>query len=132
MRRPAGLAKTILATMVVLAAGGLAATAGRAVAGDEAGAASRVVVSLRVSGELFAPAEADSEPVREPIALDARFDFVERPEPAAGPGGVARRYTTAAASIQVGEREADQKTDKAGDESAGEGPAAPPAPAGSW
>jgi hypothetical protein len=132
MRRPAGLAETIRATLVMLAAGGLAATAGRAVAGDEATTASRVVVSLRVSGDLFAPAEADLEPVREPIALDARFDFVERPEAAAGPGGVARRYTTAAASIQVGEQEADQQPDKAADESAGEGPAAPPAPAGSW
>lgn len=99
MTRGPGLVGTILVT---LAAAGTAV--GPAAAGDEAAEPSRVVVEIRVAGDLFASAAADAEPVREPIELEARLGWVERPEPAAGPGGVARRYETAAASIGVGAR----------------------------
>jgi hypothetical protein len=68
-----------------------------AAAGDET--ASRVTVKLEVTGDLFATAAADAEPVRQPVAVEASFDFLERSEPAAGPGGAARTYRTAAATI---------------------------------
>lgn len=61
--------------------------------------ASRVTVTLRVEGDLFATAGAEAEPVRQPVAVDAAFDFLERPDDAAGPGGVARSYRKATASI---------------------------------
>ncbi len=127
MQRGTGLVKTILVKMVALAAGGLFAAPGGEVAGDEAGEASRVVIDLRVSGDLFAPVGAEAEPVREPISLFARFDFSEQPEPAAGPGGVARRYTMAAAAIEVGGQATDRAAPKAVD-----GKAASQAAGRSW
>jgi hypothetical protein len=66
---------------------------------------SRVTVELRVAGDLFATAAPDSEPVRQPIALAASFDFSERAAAAAGPRGVARRYRTATATIDSAGRQ---------------------------
>jgi hypothetical protein len=104
MRRGVGRGDTRLLNVALLAVAALTGirALGDDVAGDEAAPATRVLLELQVSGDLFAQADADAEPVREPIELEARFDFVERSDPAAGPGGVARRYATAAASIQVG------------------------------
>lgn len=104
MRRGVGRGDTRFLNVALLAVAALAGipAVGKEVAGDEAVLATRVLLELHVRGDLFAQADADAEPVREPIELEARFDFVERPEAAAGPGGAARRYATAAASIQVG------------------------------
>lgn len=63
--------------------------------------AGQVVHEVTVKGDLFATAGVDAEPVRKPIALEARFAFAEQPEPAAGPGISVRRYTVATASIDV-------------------------------
>lgn len=87
-----------------LAASALAVAATVATVGGQppaagAEAASRVTIELELAGELFATAEADAEPVRQPVAVAASFDFLERPEPAAGPGGAVRTYRTAAATI---------------------------------
>jgi len=62
--------------------------------------ASRVRIELGVRGDLFASAHAGEEPVRRPIVLDARFEFLERAA-AAGEGGVVRRYQTARADIET-------------------------------
>jgi hypothetical protein len=77
--------------------------------GQSSGAASetggRVQLELRVAGDLFATAAPDAAPVRQPITLEATFDFLERPEPAAGPRGVARRYRAAEATIHAAGRQ---------------------------
>jgi hypothetical protein len=70
---------------------------------------SRVTVELRVAGDLFATAAADSDPVRQPIALAASFDFSERAAAAAGPRGVARRYRTATATIDAAGRQTERR-----------------------
>jgi len=62
-------------------------------------AAVRVRVDLDVRGELFAPTGRDSPPVRQPIAVEARFDFTERREPARATTG--RIYAEAKAVIRV-------------------------------
>lgn len=63
----------------------------------------RVQVQLDVRGELFAPAGRDTDPVRQPIAVEARFDFVERP--ATGDDVAARReYREAKAVVRIDDR----------------------------
>lgn len=62
---------------------------------------SRVVHEVSVSGDVFATAGPDVEPIRKPITLEARFEFTEQPEAAAGPGGVVRHYAVATASIDA-------------------------------
>ena len=61
----------------------------------------RVRIKLDASGEMFAPAGRDVPPVRRPIAVDARFDFVE--VIGAGPEmrTATRRYQDAAAEVRV-------------------------------
>lgn len=61
--------------------------------------ADRVTVEIAVTGELFAPAGRDAEPVRQPIAVEARFDFVERSGTAAAT--VVRDYAEAVAVVRV-------------------------------
>lgn len=60
-----------------------------------------VSLQVDVEGDLFASAAAESEAVRRPIKLEARFDFLERPAPAAGAADVARRYRIARAEIET-------------------------------
>ena len=55
-------------------------------------AASRVRIKLDVSGEIFAPAGPDKPQIREPISVDARFDFVESVAGDAPEGGALRHY----------------------------------------
>jgi hypothetical protein len=62
----------------------------------------RIRMKLDVSGEIFAPAGRDVPPVRRPIAVDARFDFVQTGS-AAADHGVIRRYRDAAADVRVEE-----------------------------
>ena len=51
----------------------------------------RIDLDLRVRGDLFATAAAGAEPVRRPITLDARFEFLEQPAADAEGKAVARR-----------------------------------------
>lgn len=67
-------------------------------------AAHRVKVDLDVKGELFAPAGRDAQPVRRPIAIEARFDFVERP--GTGTAAATRTYAEAAAIVRVADEPA--------------------------
>jgi hypothetical protein len=67
-------------------------------------AAHRVTVDIGVSGELFAPTGPDAEPVRQPIAVDARFDFIERS--GTGTATVVRDYAEAAATVRVADQPA--------------------------
>jgi len=60
----------------------------------------RVRVRLDVTGELVAPAGRDAAPVREPVEMNARFDFEET---AGDSEAVARRYQDATAVMRVGE-----------------------------
>lgn len=62
-------------------------------------AAHRVQVDLHVQGELFAPAGRDAEPVRRPISIEARFDFVE--QSGTGTAAATRTYAEAAAVVRV-------------------------------
>ena len=59
-----------------------------------------VELNLRVKGELFATA-SQAEPVRRPITLDARFEFVERVAATGDGDTVARHYATARADIET-------------------------------
>ena len=59
-----------------------------------------VELNLQVKGELFATA-SQAEPVRQPITLDARFEFVERAAATGDGDTVARRYATALADIET-------------------------------
>jgi hypothetical protein len=60
----------------------------------------RIRIKLDVAGEIFAPAGRDVPPVRRPIAVDARFDFVETGS--IEPGcSVTRRYRDATADVRV-------------------------------
>lgn len=93
-RLPEAFSRFRLAGLCAILA--LAATAAVA----EPGLATRVQISLRVEGELFAPAGDESQPVREPIDLDAAFDFLET----AGAAAVSRHYREAAASVTVAGR----------------------------
>lgn len=62
---------------------------------------SRVRVKLDVQGELFAPAGRDAPPIRRPIDLDARFDFIETPAAGTAEPTVGRRYIDATAELRV-------------------------------
>lgn len=63
--------------------------------------AARVRIAVDVEGEIFAPAGRDAPPLRRPIGMEARFDFVETPIDVAGPPVVERRYTDATAELRV-------------------------------
>ena len=60
----------------------------------------RIRIKLDVVGEIFAPAGRDVPPVRRPIAVDARFDFVQTRSDEQGQI-VTRRYRDAAADVRV-------------------------------
>lgn len=65
----------------------------------------RVRIKLDVSGELLAGAGPDAPPLREPVEMEARFDFLETAAGAAGAGAipaVCRSYRDATASMRVG------------------------------
>ncbi|MFN5756912.1 MAG: hypothetical protein ACK48M_09020 [Planctomycetia bacterium] len=67
-------------------------------------AALRVRAKLDVSGEIFAPAGGDAEPIRQPIAVAGEFDFLETAAPDVHDGAkaaVIRHYTEAAAEVTV-------------------------------
>lgn len=64
----------------------------------------RVTVDLEVKGELFAPVGRDAEPIRHPITIEARFDFVERP--GTGTAAASREYAEAAAVVRVADEPA--------------------------
>ena len=76
----------------------------------------RVRFKLDVEGEIFAPAGRDAPPVRQPIVVDARFDFLETVRTTAS-GITARRcYRDAAAEVRVdGESRATRLADDARD-----------------
>ncbi len=76
----------------------------------------RVRFKLDVEGEIFAPAGRDAPPVRRPIVVDARFDFLETVRTTAS-GITARRcYRDAAAEVRVdGESRATRLADDARD-----------------
>jgi hypothetical protein len=61
----------------------------------------RVRFRLDVEGELFAPAGRDAEPVRQPIEVHARFDYLERPAADTATAAVVRDYVDAAADLVV-------------------------------
>lgn len=61
----------------------------------------RVRCRLEVEGELFAPAGRDAEPVKQPIGVQARFDYVERPAADDGATTVVRDYVDATAEVVV-------------------------------
>jgi hypothetical protein len=63
--------------------------------------ADRVRATIDVSGELFAPAGRDAPPVRRPIVVEGRFDFIETPIAAAEEPTVERRYVDAAADLRI-------------------------------
>ncbi len=67
-------------------------------------AAHRVQVDLHVEGELFAPAGRDAEPVRRPITIEARFDFIE--QSGTGTATASRTYAEAAAVVRVADEPA--------------------------
>jgi hypothetical protein len=86
------------------AAGDPAALPGPAAAAV-ASAATRVRLKLDVAGELFAPAGPDAPQAREPIAVDARFDFVESAGVDGHKGASVRTYADASAELTIaGER----------------------------
>ena len=74
----------------------------------------RVRFKLDVAGEIFAPAGRDAPPVRRPIVVDARFDFLETMRTTES-GITARRcYRDAAAEVRVdGESRATRLADDA-------------------
>lgn len=61
----------------------------------------RLRATIDVVGELFAPAGRDAPPIRRPIAVGARFDFIERPLSDVEEPTVERRYTDAAADLEI-------------------------------
>ncbi len=69
----------------------------------EASRPTLVEISLAVRGEIFAPAGEKAAAVREPIDLEARFEFSDLP--VAGEGISRRRYRAAAATVTVGEQQ---------------------------
>lgn len=64
-------------------------------------AANRVRIKLDVSGEIFAPAGPDKPQIREPISVDARFDFVESAAGDAPEGVALRHYADASADLTI-------------------------------
>jgi hypothetical protein len=104
MLRATGPAGSHLAWAVLVFAW---AMAGRAA---ETAGPSEVEFDLQVRGELFATASAGAQPVRRPIALDARFEFTEQPAEDAGSSDtVLRRYATARADIETEGRQVGQR-----------------------
>lgn len=97
MVRAAGLAWAGL--VLAWAAAGPAA---EPAAGSKPDSERAVEFDLHVKGELFAAATAGAEPVRQPITLDAQFEFVELPAPDTGAGVVQRCYRIARAGIESG------------------------------
>lgn len=71
--------------------------------GPPASSPVRYRVKLDVAGELLAPAGRGVPPVRRPIVLDARFDYVERSVPAAADAAVSRCYADAVAEMRIGD-----------------------------
>lgn len=68
----------------------------------ESAEATRVRVKLEASGELFATTGRDTEPVRQPIAVSGRFDFVDEQAAAdLAPAMVVRTFADAVAEITV-------------------------------
>jgi hypothetical protein len=65
--------------------------------------ASRVRIELDVRGELFAPTGRDTDPVRQPITVEARFDFLEQPA-IAGEATASRLYSEAKSLVSVNEQ----------------------------
>jgi hypothetical protein len=62
---------------------------------------SQVEVRLDVTGELVAPAGRGAEPVRQPISVAGRFDFVETPAADSTDVAAIREYREATAEIVV-------------------------------
>ncbi len=62
---------------------------------------SRVRVRLDVEGELVAPVGRGVEPIRQPIAVAGRFEFIESPTADRAGAAVIREYHDAAAEIVV-------------------------------
>jgi hypothetical protein len=77
--------------------------------GPAGSAGHRIDLVLRVRGDLFATAAAGAEPVRRPITLDARFEFLEQPAADAEGKTVARRYSSARADIETDGHRATQR-----------------------
>lgn len=61
----------------------------------------RIRLKLDVQGEIFAPAGREAPPLRRPIVLDARFDFVETPVAGDERAAVERRYSDASAELRI-------------------------------
>ncbi len=99
MVRAAGLAWAGL--VLAWAAAGPAEEPG---VGPTPGSGHAVEFDLHVQGDLFAAATAGTKPARQPIALEARFEFAERPAPETAAGVVHRRYRIARAGIESGGR----------------------------
>lgn len=92
-------------TWAGMGAGWILLWAAACVASEPAGEADSagpmaVELRLRVTGELVAPASPGAEPLRRPINLDARFEFLEQAADAGG-DAVIRRYATAQADIDT-------------------------------
>lgn len=60
----------------------------------------RIRIKLDVAGEIFAPAGRDVPPVRRPISVDARFDFIET-SVGDSDHSVSRRYRDASADVRI-------------------------------
>lgn len=60
----------------------------------------RIRIKLDVAGEIFAPAGRDAPPIRRPISVDARFDFIETRSDDSE-RSVIRRYRDAAADVRI-------------------------------
>jgi hypothetical protein len=91
--------------LVCVAAYAAVVVAGTPAAGSPGDAAAqRVRTKLDVSGEIFAPAGGDAEPIRQPITVAAEFEFLEMAPPEGQDGAkaaVIRRYDEAAAEVTV-------------------------------
>jgi hypothetical protein len=90
-----------VASGVLIALGVCTASSG--VHAEDAPQPARVEIRLSVSGEIFAPTGEGSPPVREPIDVEAAFDFVEVAGDAAL-STASRRYRRATAAVRVGDR----------------------------
>lgn len=97
-----------LASMITIAVAGraeeateVAASVATAPGSDVRESATRVRIAIDVHGEIFAPAGRDAPPLRRPIEMEARFDFVETPIAGEGPPVVERRYTDATAELRI-------------------------------
>lgn len=66
----------------------------------DGGETARLRLALDVQGELFAPVGGDAPPLRQPIAVAARYDFLQSPA-ADGGDAVVRHYADAVADLRV-------------------------------